>query len=208
MEPLTTNCVALAVLLAAPVALWVGPGRLGPHDRWLLVSVLGSGGTRLAAHVLGARSTNRRGSSSARLRVAVRGGAYFAASCVALHVLTVLFGAPIVELAADTFLFALLLATYTALPCLCLRGPDFTRWVQLLVGSWHGTPNERATAVVVMGSLAGAWLGAFPIPLDWDRPWQEWPITCTVGATLGHGFGLLAASGRRRWVAEHGNYKI
>jgi len=21
-------------------------------------------------------------------------------------------------------------------------------------------------------SVAGAWLGAFPIPLDWDRPWQ------------------------------------
>lgn len=21
-------------------------------------------------------------------------------------------------------------------------------------------------------SIIGAWLGAFPIPLDWDRPWQ------------------------------------
>ena len=21
-------------------------------------------------------------------------------------------------------------------------------------------------------SVVGAWLGAFPIPLDWDRPWQ------------------------------------
>ncbi len=21
-------------------------------------------------------------------------------------------------------------------------------------------------------SVIGAWLGAFPIPLDWDRPWQ------------------------------------
>ena len=20
--------------------------------------------------------------------------------------------------------------------------------------------------------MTGAWLGAFPIPLDWDRPWQ------------------------------------
>ena len=29
-----------------------------------------------------------------------------------------------------------------------------------------------------MAALVGAWLGAFPIPLDWDRPWQV--AFCTV----------------------------
>ena len=24
----------------------------------------------------------------------------------------------------------------------------------------------------IICTLLGAWLGAFPIPLDWDRPWQ------------------------------------
>lgn len=31
----------------------------------------------------------------------------------------------------------------------------------------------------------GAWLGAIPIPLDWDRDWQKWPVTIVVGAYLG-----------------------
>lgn len=35
-------------------------------------------------------------------------------------------------------------------------------------------------------TIIGAWLGAFPIPLDWDRPWQAWPITCCIGASLGY----------------------
>jgi phosphatidylinositol glycan class F len=34
-------------------------------------------------------------------------------------------------------------------------------------------------------TLFGAWLGAFVIPLDWDRAWQEWPIPCASGAMLG-----------------------
>ena len=31
----------------------------------------------------------------------------------------------------------------------------------------------------------GAWLGAVPIPLDWDRDWQAWPVTIVTGAYLG-----------------------
>lgn len=31
-----------------------------------------------------------------------------------------------------------------------------------------------------MGSVLGAWLGAFPIPLDWDRPWQ---VSLCIGIT-------------------------
>ena len=40
------------------------------------------------------------------------------------------------------------------------------------------------------GALAGLYLGAIPIPLDWDRPWQEWPTTCVVGTLVGHVLGL------------------
>ncbi len=31
----------------------------------------------------------------------------------------------------------------------------------------------------------GAWLGAVPIPLDWDREWQKWPVTIVTGAYMG-----------------------
>jgi phosphatidylinositol glycan class F len=53
-----------------------------------------------------------------------------------------------------------------------------------------------------VGTLLGAWLGAVPIPLDWDREWQvlhplfqaypkKWPITIVVGAYFGHALSLL-----------------
>jgi phosphatidylinositol glycan class F len=31
---------------------------------------------------------------------------------------------------------------------------------------------ERALVYPIVGTLVGAWAGAIPIPLDWDRPWQ------------------------------------
>lgn len=40
-------------------------------------------------------------------------------------------------------------------------------------------------------TVFGGWAGAFLIPLDWDRPWQVWPITCTYGAIGGYLLGLI-----------------
>ena len=28
-------------------------------------------------------------------------------------------------------------------------------------------------------------LGQVPIPLDWDREWQKWPVTIVTGAYIG-----------------------
>ena len=44
-----------------------------------------------------------------------------------------------------------------------------------------------------MGCLFGCWIGAFPIALDWDRIWQEWPYTCVVGIFLGKSIFLFFA---------------
>ena len=43
-------------------------------------------------------------------------------------------------------------------------------------------------------AVIGVWLGAIVIPLDWDRPWQAWPIPCAVGTLVGYVFGLLLAA--------------
>ena len=47
------------------------------------------------------------------------------------------------------------------------------------------TPLERALVYPPLFSFLGAFLGAFPIALDWDRPWQAWPLTPLTGAILG-----------------------
>ena len=63
------------------------------------------------------------------------------------------------------------------------------------------TPLEKSITYPFAGTSIGAWLGAFVIPLDWDRPWQvgvdryqlwlpthaaqSWPLTPTWGSTVG-----------------------
>lgn len=48
-----------------------------------------------------------------------------------------------------------------------------------------------------MGTVVGAWVGAIPIPLDWDREWQRWPVTVVTGAYVGWAVGRsLGAWGR------------
>lgn len=37
----------------------------------------------------------------------------------------------------------------------------------------------------LLGAVLGAWLGAVPIPLDWDRDWQRWPVTIVCGLYAG-----------------------
>lgn len=46
-----------------------------------------------------------------------------------------------------------------------------------------------------MGTILGAWLGAVPIPLDWDREWQAWPVTVVVGAYVGYAMGKMVGGG-------------
>jgi GPI ethanolamine phosphate transferase 2/3 subunit F len=42
-----------------------------------------------------------------------------------------------------------------------------------------------------VGCFLGAWLGAVPIPLDWDREWQKWPVTIVTGAYAGYVLGKM-----------------
>jgi hypothetical protein len=37
-----------------------------------------------------------------------------------------------------------------------------------------------------LGTVIGTWIGAIVVPLDWDRPWQRWPIPCLSSAALAH----------------------
>lgn len=52
-------------------------------------------------------------------------------------------------------------------------------------------------------------MGAVPIPLDWDREWQRWPVTVVVGMYLGAVAGQLLGAlvegwGRRTTVKVEG----
>ncbi|OCF41062.1 hypothetical protein I317_05073 [Kwoniella heveanensis CBS 569] len=47
------------------------------------------------------------------------------------------------------------------------------------------SPLERALVYPAVGALLGAWVGVIPIALDWDRPWQSYPLTPAFGSIIG-----------------------
>ncbi|KAK7431743.1 Glycosylphosphatidylinositol (GPI) anchor assembly protein [Neonectria magnoliae] len=102
-----------------------------------------------------------------------------------LHLLFILFGAPFVTHIAHTFLCCAHFAVLTVFPILYVRGSD-PQALHAVLGA--SAPVDQ-TFGGLAGATVGAWLGAVPIPLDWDREWQKWPITIVVGAYLGYIFG-------------------
>jgi len=126
------------------------------------------------------------------------------ASSLAVYALLVLFGAPLLSHSLHTYLLACfmsLLTVYT--PAYALGMPFFApdsklpfiriTWIRLFVELSPRTPVERAMVYPAVGAVLGCWTGAFPIALDWDRPWQAWPLTPAFGATLGYIIGTLGA---------------
>lgn len=80
------------------------------------------------------------------------------------------------------------MALLATMPLFYVYGVDPNMWHEICSASlpfdgvWGGT----------VGTLVGAWLGAIPIPLDWDRDWQKWPVTIVTGAYLGWAIGRPA----------------
>ncbi|XP_019340896.1 phosphatidylinositol-glycan biosynthesis class F protein isoform X2 [Alligator mississippiensis] len=97
---------------------------------------------------------------------------YFFMSCIVFHGIIVLYGAPLIESVLETFLFAVLLSTFTTLNCLCMLGPNIQAWIRVFSKNGAMSIWDNSLQITTMCSIVGAWLGAFPIPLDWDRPWQ------------------------------------
>ncbi|XP_066940828.1 uncharacterized protein PIG-F [Macrobrachium rosenbergii] len=100
-------------------------------------------------------------------------------SICAIHIITVLYGAYLIENVEETLTFSILVASLALIRPLITLGP---RAFHILLErlNWEEELDLQCIAVFL-----GAWLGALPIPLDWDTPWQVWPLTCCIGAILG-----------------------
>ncbi|KAF9078635.1 GPI biosynthesis protein family Pig-F-domain-containing protein [Rhodocollybia butyracea] len=139
-----------------------------------------------------------------------------AASAV-LHAILVILGAPLTSHVPQTYLLALILAVLTVFPPAYTIGiPSFSSntesllvrltWTRLFAEFQVRSPIERAIVYPAVGTLLGSWLGAIPIALDWDRPWQSWPLTPTYGALIGYIISSMAAltvSGIEALAQEH-----
>lgn len=104
-----------------------------------------------------------------------------------LYAVMVLFGAPLLTHASHTLLCAAHLALLTSFPLFYVHGVDARAWLGLAAGR---APLDECYGAA-LGAALGAWLGAVPIPLDWDREWQKWPVTILVGVYGGFVLGRL-----------------
>lgn len=121
--------------------------------------------------------------------------ALLAVSVVVFCIGCVLMGAPYHNQYEETLSLSLLLTTLTIMPVALFLGA--TKTVQCLVyetfelnvsgDSWQLKSLQNNG----IGALIGAWAGSIVIPLDWDRPWQAYPIPNVVGAVLGYTFANI-----------------
>jgi phosphatidylinositol glycan class F len=70
-------------------------------------------------------------------------------------------------------------------------GASWTDWQRVFAFTKPHRGVELAICIPAHGAALGAWVGAWPMPLDWERPWQEWPVCCAYGAGGGYLLGLV-----------------
>jgi len=110
----------------------------------------------------------------------------FAICVSALYLIIVLFGAPVLSQLEETLSLSVLLAALCLGRAFLAVGPSVVAICATANRSTSWEQSEVETRFIYC--LVGAWLGAFPIPLDWDRSWQTWPLTCVIGALFGEVF--------------------
>ncbi|XP_024525973.1 phosphatidylinositol-glycan biosynthesis class F protein [Selaginella moellendorffii] len=112
------------------------------------------------------------------------------ASAIAFFAITL--GAPFGnEFFWPTFYWSFFMSTLMIAPAGMVLGPSWRRWQQVFAFTRPSGSLELLVCVPAHGAAVGAWIGAWPMPLDWEREWQQWPISCTYGATGGYLLGSL-----------------
>ncbi|NWU92382.1 PIGF protein, partial [Upupa epops] len=202
-------CVLFVILtVVVPTLSWDGFSILGTHLAWLCICSACVGALSVILHlVLKPSLSPKRSSFAHKISRFLKCCLYFLMSCILFHVIVVLYGAPLIESVTETFLFSVLLSTFTSLQCLCVLGPNIQVWLRVFSKNGATSIWESSLRITTMFSILGAWFGAFPIPLDWDRPWQVWPISCSLGATFGYSAGLIIAPLWIHWNRKQLTYK-
>ncbi|NXP46779.1 PIGF protein, partial [Heliornis fulica] len=167
-------CVLTIILTAVvPAFFWPGFTVLGTHLTWLCICSVCVSALNVILHLaLNPNLTPKRSSIAHKISRFLKCCIYFFMPCILFHAIIVLYGAPLIESVTETFLFAVLLSTFTTLQCLCILGPNIQAWIRVYSKNGAMSIWESSLQITTLCTILGAWFGAFPIPLDWDRPWQ------------------------------------
>ncbi|KAL6585024.1 hypothetical protein OROMI_004313 [Orobanche minor] len=91
--------------------------------------------------------------------------------------------------------WSLLMSLFTFAPAVSVYGSSWTDWHRIFAHTKPVGSTDFMICLPAHGAVIGAWFGAWPMPLDWERPWQEWPVCVTYGAILGYLVGMVVSFG-------------
>ncbi|KAL4248610.1 hypothetical protein ABKN59_004365 [Abortiporus biennis] len=144
--------------------------------------------------------------NSGKLNALFKASVTTLAASVVFHVVILLFGAPLNSHYLHTYLLALLTSLLTVFTPSFALGPPTIKtddseslvrrmtWIRLFAELSPRSPVERAIVYPSIGAFLGCWVGAIPLGLDWERPWQAWPLTPAYGILSGYIIASLCAS--------------
>ncbi|KAK1363956.1 GPI biosynthesis protein Pig-F [Heracleum sosnowskyi] len=105
-------------------------------------------------------------------------------------------GAPVgIQHFSKTANWSILMSVFTIVPTASVFGSSWTEWQRLFAQAKPNGPIDLLICLPAHGAVIGAWFGAWPMPLDWERPWQEWPICVSFGAMAGYLVGMVISFG-------------
>nr|GMC73587.1 phosphatidylinositol-glycan biosynthesis class F protein [Ipomoea batatas] len=94
-----------------------------------------------------------------------------------------------------TLYWSLVMSVFTFVPAATVFGSSWTDWHRIFAQTKPAKNIDYMVFFPAHGAIIGAWFGAWPMPLDWERPWQEWPICVTYGAMAGYLVGMAVSLG-------------
>nr|CAG8497850.1 12801_t:CDS:2 [Entrophospora candida] len=107
---------------------------------------------------------------------------FFGACCY--HIVAIFFGAPMIDDVLYTWLFGLYMSLLTTFPSASTLKNHKSLWIKVFPDYSPESIPEIMIFYSTFSTIIGAWLSGSVIVLDWDRPWQKWPIPCVIGGYL------------------------
>ncbi|CAM5103378.1 unnamed protein product [Eretmochelys imbricata] len=105
---------------------------LGTHLIWLCICSICVTTVNIILYiVLKPNPSSKRISFAHKVTRFLKCCVFFFISCILFHGIIILYGAPLIESVLETFLFAVLLSTFTTLHCLCMLGPNIQAWIRV-----------------------------------------------------------------------------
>ncbi|PKI40795.1 hypothetical protein CRG98_038806 [Punica granatum] len=103
-------------------------------------------------------------------------------------------GAPVgTQYLQKTIHWSCMMSAFTFVPAGSVFGSSWSDWQRIFAYTKPVRSIDYMICLPAHGAIIGAWFGAWPMPLDWERPWQDWPICVTYGAILGYVLGMVAS---------------